>query len=289
MKKSKARFMNNNHHRHVHIVLRIHTKLPSCRFHVFNHTQRVARNYTQRVARLNGFLSQLFDRAILLAHVRSPGMYQHAVAHPPQCFITHRPCLITSHPPPSSKSEAGIDINNVMPTAPQADPPPPAAAGGAAPAASTTTTNVSSSTQQPLASTLPPLPPVGGAGAEGTELDQTLASHYVGTFRMRLNQMSLASLARSINQNGRRVVMESIRKEGYSLATRKPSVLVPRVVIEGQELTPEFVGILNVRVLDGNHRISCLMELHDPYFAIDVLVYHDFEDSQTESVVASGR
>ena len=146
--------MNNNHHRHVHIVLRIHTKVPSCRFHVFNHTQRVARNYTQRVARLNGFLSQLFNRAISLAHVRPPGMYQHAVAHPPQFFITHRPCLITSHPPPSSKSEAGIDISNVMPTDPQADPPPPAAAGGAAPAASTTTTNVSSSTQQPLTSTL---------------------------------------------------------------------------------------------------------------------------------------
>ena len=82
MKKSTARFMNNNHHRHVHIVLRIHTKVPSCRFHVFDYTQRVARNYTQRVARLNGFLSQLFDRAISLAHVRSPGMYQHAVAHP---------------------------------------------------------------------------------------------------------------------------------------------------------------------------------------------------------------
>ena len=188
--------MNNNHHRHVHIVFRIHTKVPSCRFHVFNHTQRVARNetqrvarnYTQRVARLNGFLSQFFNRALSLARVRSPGMYQHAVAHPPQFFITHRPCLITSHPPPSSKLEAGIDINNVMPTAPQADPPPPAATGGAAPAASTTMTNVSSSTQQPLASTLLPLPPpVGGAGAEGTELDQTLASHYVGTFRMRLN------------------------------------------------------------------------------------------------------
>ena len=54
--------------------------------------------------------------------------------------------------------------------------------------------------------------------------------------------------------------MESIREEGYSLATRKPSVLVPRVVIEGQELTPEFVGTLYVRVLHGNHRISCLME-----------------------------
>ena len=106
---------------------------------------------------------------------------------------------------------------------------------------------------------------------------------------MRLNHMSLASLARPINPNGRRVVMESIRKEGYSLATRKPSVLVPRVVIEGQELTPEFVGTLNVRVLDGNHRISCLMELHDPDFAIDVLVYRDFNGSQTESVVASGR
>ena len=92
---------------------------------------------------------------------------------PTTIFITHRPCLITSHPPPSSKSEADIDINNVMPTAPQADPPPPAAAGGAAPAASTTTTDVSSSTQQPLASTLPPLPPpVGGAGAERTELVQ---------------------------------------------------------------------------------------------------------------------
>jgi hypothetical protein len=83
--------------------------------------------------------------------------------------------------------------------------------------------------------------------------------------------------------------MESITNEGYSLATRKPSVLVPPVVIEGQELTPEFVGTLSVRVLDGNHRISCLMELHDPDFAIDVLVYRDFEDSQTESVVASGK
>ena len=30
MKKSKARFMNNNHHRHAHIVLRIHTKVPLC-------------------------------------------------------------------------------------------------------------------------------------------------------------------------------------------------------------------------------------------------------------------
>ena len=78
--------MDNNHHRHVHIVLRIHTKVPSCRFHVFNHTQRVARNYTQRVARLNGFLSQLFNRAISLAHVRSPGMYQHAVAPPTTTF-----------------------------------------------------------------------------------------------------------------------------------------------------------------------------------------------------------
>ena len=203
MKKSKARFMNNNHHRHVHIVLRIHTKLPSCRFHVFNHTQRVARNYTQRVARLNGFLSQLFDRAISLAHVRSPGMYQHAVAHPPQFFITYRACLITSHPPPSSKSEAGIDINSVMPTAPQADPPPPAAAGGAAPAASTTTTNVSSSTQQPLASTLPPLPPpVGGAGAEGTELDQTLASHYVGDLPYAVESYEF-SVSRSPDQSKR--------------------------------------------------------------------------------------
>ena len=108
MKKSTARYMNNNHHKHVHIVLRIHTKVPSCRFHVFNHTQRVARNHTQRVARLNGFLSQPFDRAISLAHVRSPGMYQHAVAHPHTNIMSDLWWLKSSYMHPHSPQQYGV-------------------------------------------------------------------------------------------------------------------------------------------------------------------------------------
>lgn len=100
--------------------------------------------------------------------------------------------------------------------------------------------------------------------------------------------MNLAALARPINRNGLAIVKGSIKRDGYSLVSRKPSVLVPAEIVEGRELTADLVNSLSVRVLDGNHRIYSLRELYGPDYAIDVFLYKSFDDPQVESVLAAG-
>ena len=125
-------------------------------------------------------------------------------------------------------------------------------------------------------------------GRDGTAgMSSLLGEHLLGTFKMRLGNITCTEMVRPVNMAGVKRIVQSIRDVGW-LEQFPPSVVIRRDCLgNGDKLTAEVaLGVVG-RTLDGNHRITALKEVYNEETVIPVRVYMEFNESE-ERLIANG-
>ena len=118
-------------------------------------------------------------------------------------------------------------------------------------------------------------------------MSSLLGEHLLGTFKMRLGNITCTEMVRPVSMAGVKRIVRSIRDVGW-LDQFPPSVLIQRDCLgNGDKLTAEVaLGVVG-RTLDGNYRIAALKEAYNEETVIPVRVYMEFNESE-ERLIANG-
>lgn len=122
---------------------------------------------------------------------------------------------------------------------------------------------------------------------ETTGMSSLLGEHYLGTFKMRVGNITCTEMVRPVSMAGVKRIVQSIREVGW-LEQFPPSVVIQRGCLGNvDKLTAEVaLGVVG-RTLDGNHRIAALKEAYNEETAIPVRVYLEFNQAE-ERLIANG-
>lgn len=118
-------------------------------------------------------------------------------------------------------------------------------------------------------------------------MSSLLDKHYLGTFKLRLSNITCTEMVRPLSEKGLQRLQRSIREVGW-LEQFAPSVVIQRDRLGDEgKLTAEIVLKIPARTLDGAHRISALQRQFDPDTAITMRVYMEFNQAD-ERLIANG-
>lgn len=116
-------------------------------------------------------------------------------------------------------------------------------------------------------------------------LHELLSSYYLGEFDLRLCNVTCATIVRETSRRGLNCLEQSVRKVGW-LPQFAPSVVIESSAIPEEGLSAESALDLEVRVLDGNHRVKTCRKVFGADSTIRCLVYKTLRDAEDERLIA---
>lgn len=116
-----------------------------------------------------------------------------------------------------------------------------------------------------------------GVASGPLNLERILRDNLIGSFEVPLGNITLTSLTRELNPAGVAMVTKSLKDKGWS-SSACPALVVDTESIppDGVELTPDVVNNLDLKVLDGNHRIAAATTLFGKEYKVPCRIYKEF-------------
>lgn len=118
-------------------------------------------------------------------------------------------------------------------------------------------------------------------------LGSVLKAQFLGEFDITLSGVVCSKLTRNTSVRGLSLVKTSILNNGW-LSQFAPSVILTNGIPEGG-LTAATAKNLQVRVLDGNHRVTVCKELFGQDHLLRFRVYRSFSNPADERLIANGK
>ena len=114
-----------------------------------------------------------------------------------------------------------------------------------------------------------------------------LTSHFLGIFPMKLGNITVTQLVRTLSLAGLEKISRSFDDVGY-LEHCAPAIVVRLEALPpGEQLTKDDALKLCGRVLDGNHRVTTLKNKSGPDAEFVMRVYREFGSPAEEKLIAA--
>ena len=118
-------------------------------------------------------------------------------------------------------------------------------------------------------------------------MSSLLTSHFLGIFPMKLGNITLTQLVRTLSLAGHDKISRSFDDVGY-LEHFAPAIAVRLAALpQGEQLTKDDALKLSGRVLDSNHRVTTLKNKKGPDAEFLMRVFREFGSPAEEKLIAN--